>query len=281
MDPMNCDKCGQPVQESLCRCHSCGNDIGFPNVRAANSTEEQAALSERVRGAYGRASERGCADQLREFHSHAARSSAVVAMSARKARNLLSDASELHASYHKRLSAGTTLPKANRFDQIREATDAKLFPNYFREMTFAALALDGRGSCYYGSVSLEIKAIAIDARATVFESNSLLFMDHLPQSDPIPPGKRAGWDRRHDLAVAKLEPRIDVLSSIAAYPQLLLSQNPSDDADFVEVHIYGSLHRSAVARVAMADPSDAIDEIDQMAIRDLCRKLLIECGGNE
>ena len=180
----------------------------------------------------------------------------------------------MHANFHRRVSAGTILPRPNRFDGIRAASDAKMFPNYHQEISFAALSLDGQGSRYYGSVFLELKEVAVDERATVFEGNSLLYLDPLPQETPVPFGLRAVWSRRDELAAAKLEPRIHSGCCVGDYGEILLSQDESDAADFVEVHIYGPVHRDAVNRVTVVARSTATSpphwENFRAMIKDLC-----------
>jgi hypothetical protein len=92
-------------------------------------------------------------------------------------------------------------------------------------------------------------------RATVFEENCVLFCqrrDFGPSRPKIPPGYRATWPQREDLVVAKLGPRLGVHMQESDLPSILISSgsDPSKD-DFVEVHIYDRLHRSALDYVVV------------------------------
>jgi hypothetical protein len=45
---MICKRCGIEAPAHVERCHVCGQDVGFPNVRAAESVEEINALAARL-----------------------------------------------------------------------------------------------------------------------------------------------------------------------------------------------------------------------------------------
>jgi hypothetical protein len=87
----------------------------------------------------------------------------------------------------------------------------------------------------------------------------------------VPPGYRAPWERRDELAMAKLHDQIDSATPSENYPSILLRQGTSTgDADFIEVHIYGPLHRAAIERVIGPRPKSRSDlVIWKSVIREL------------
>jgi hypothetical protein len=93
-------------------------------------------------------------------------------------------------------------------------------------------------------------------RATVFETNSVLWAQEHVQSRgkdvEVPPGFRAGWPARAQLAVAKLAAEIEATTSPNDFPGLLLKQAASStDEDFIEVHIWGPMTRRTFERVVL------------------------------
>ena len=64
---MRCPDCGEEHPDHVRSCLVCGNDLGFPNVRAAASRAEAEALKAREELALKRATARGCAHVVEEF----------------------------------------------------------------------------------------------------------------------------------------------------------------------------------------------------------------------
>jgi hypothetical protein len=108
----------------------------------------------------------------------------------------------------------------------------------------------------------------------VFEENSLLFCEkhQLGVHKPIPPGYRAVWQKRDELAAAKLEPTLDAATADYELPGLLLSRSEAFDADFVEVHIYERLNRLSIQRVVVKAGGTEDDEIMKLLILRACQK---------
>jgi hypothetical protein len=96
-------------------------------------------------------------------------------------------------------------------------------------------------------------------RSTVFEENSILFMKHhnikIAESDKLPEGFRAPWDRRGRLCVAKLSRKIDSATKPDEYSLLLLCQGATSEQDeFVEVHIWGPMTVRTFEKVTLTQP---------------------------
>jgi hypothetical protein len=144
-----------------------------------------------------------------------------------------------------------------------------LFPGYKDQILFAALSLDGVGVTDYGSCSMVLKNLAINERATVFEENCLDFSRRrkLGFGKPVPPGFRAVWQERDLLGCAKLSDRLDSSTPEKSFPAILKSGK-----DFVEVHIYGALHRGSLERIVLARPPKGFDKSLFSEIKRIAKK---------
>lgn len=263
--PKICNECGTGVPYAARSCVGCGADVGFPNVRAADQGVETDALRERVRYAQVAAAERGCANELEEFGTAASISSAVMVRSLAALDGFLSQSNQPMISYYGLVRAGARIPEDNVWDLNRDRIDGTINPNGVHEhIQYAALSLDGLGVPWYGDYSITLRESMIAKRASVFEENPFRFCDRhpVPPTGSVPPGYRATWTRRGELALAKLHPRIRQGMTAVDFPGILLEQgSKSADSDFIEVHVYGPLHVNAVERVIGRVPAKKADQI--------------------
>lgn len=258
----------------------CQGDAGFPNVRAASTPEEKAALLERLKDARVSTRARNCEQVLDEFGDAVKKSRAVIWRPLSAVQRLMSSENELYASFYQQLDSETRLPENNTWDRGRSAVDATLFPLYYRRIVFGALALDYHAPLKYGGYAMILREEMIQQRATVFEENSVLFCQSkhkIVTGNPIPPGYRATWCERDQLAMAKLHSRLNAGTKPKDFPRILLTPGKDEsDQDFIEVHIFGSIHRAAVEIVAGPQPRA---HADQVILKSLRRKLN-EAGAN-
>ena len=146
-----------------------------------------------------------------------------------------------------------------------------------RALSFGALSLDGRGAASWGECSIVLKDVAVRSRATVFEENSVYFCERrmLGVHNPVvPAGYRATWDNRHRLAAAKLEPFLQTGTIPEDFAGILLTpaSKPRQEG-FVEVHIYGPLHRDSIERLVIRRPKP---RADLGMLRELARIVTVE-----
>lgn len=269
---MDCQSCGGPVPASASRCPVCQADVGFPNVRAARADRETNALRQRVADALTSARARGCEAILAELASAVGSSMALIARSLSVVLRLVSSDTELYPSYYLQVAAGTRIPEENYWDRRRGAVDQALFPNYAERITFAALSLDGLGLARYGAYAIVLREDRIEHRATVFEENPFAFFQRhrVVTGDPVPPGYRALWASRGQLAQAKLQYKLDPTTQSTEFAQILLTNGPTaKDDDFIEVHVFGPIHRRAIERVIGPKPKKK----DRALVRSLENKL--------
>jgi hypothetical protein len=241
-----CSDCGNEFIVSEERCPHCGRPGLYPNVYAAKEADEAKALQARYDSAKRDAAARGVASTVAGFEAEVAASRAVIARSDAEVQRLITSDNQLYATYYKLIGSGVRLPDDNKWDALRRVADDALFTGYKEHIRFAALTLDGIGTINYGDCFLVLRTNMIAHRASVFEENSVLFMDHhdirMKDAHKLPRGYRANWEDRAKLSVAKLAAKIDEAAPPGAYSGLLLRQGPtSDEDDFVEVHIWGPM----------------------------------------
>jgi hypothetical protein len=255
--PRSCNYCKNKIPPSVTVCPHCGRPSLFPNVEAAEADDERAALEVRYQSAQAEGAARGVDSILKDFESALANSSAVIARSVTETQRLATSDHELYATYYQLIGAGVKVPEGSKWDILRVAADAALFPNYKEQIRFAALSLDGAGLFNYGECLLVLKEEMIAHRASVFEENSVTFMGHklkgfLELAD-LPRGYRATWAERGKLCVAKLHGSIDASTQPDKYSGMLLREgNNTEDDDFVEVHICGSMTARTLERVIVS-----------------------------
>jgi hypothetical protein len=252
---MKCPTCSEEVRPHERHCTGCQTDCGFPNVRAAEQDDEKRALAGRVADAERQASDNGIAPLLSRLRAAARRSRAVRVRSLDEVYALVKSDDKLMGTFYDLRGAGLLRPSATKMEASRQAAEPLVFLNYHEKIQFAALTLDDLGLFSYGNCAMILRETMIANRATVFEENCVLFCqrrDIGPRRPTVPPGYRATWARREDLVVAKLGSRLRVHTQESDLQSILLSSgsDPSKD-DFVEVHIYDRLHRSAVDYVVV------------------------------
>lgn len=242
--------CGTRIPAHVRDCIGCGNAVGFPNVRRANLPSEEAALRKRVSDATEAAEAGRFRRELEAFGLVVGtKSRAVVARSLEALDAFISSDNHLMASFYKQVRAQTRVPEANRWDQGRTSADSAVNPIYHEELQYAALSLDGIGSKWYGSYHITLKDLMIASRSSVFEENPFVFCERkgVTAGAVVPRGYRASWPDRGLLAQAKLYHRLRPSMTEADFPAILLHQGTDVRAnDFIEVHIYGVLHPSAI-----------------------------------
>lgn len=259
-----CTACGAPVPPHLRNCAVCGTDNECPNVRAARNTREQAALQERLRNAEISADARTCLTVLNSFGTAVLNSRAVIARSLGVVHNIVKSDNELYVPFYKQVASGARLPEVNGWDQGRTAADSTILPNYHQEISFAALSLDGKGLTAYGAYTIVLRDQAVALRASVFEENPFTFNQRhrIIAGQPVIPGYRAIWSERDILAKAKLHHLLNSKTTPDKFAGILMTQrSASGDPDFIEVHIFGNIHRRAIDRVLGPRPRSGLDNV--------------------
>jgi hypothetical protein len=257
-----CPKCKTKVPYHLRTCFSCEAEIGFPNVRYAQS--EADALNQRYQMAKDIAAVQNVTSQIESFERALMDSRAIMIRSALDVIGLLASPNKLWATFAKQVQAGMRIAENNGWDDARISVEPMIHPHYHENIHYAVLSLDNIGAtdASYGSCHLLLKLETYRDRATVFEENAILFVrrHHVVSGKPIPKGYRAVWDERQKLVVCKLAPQIVTDELNMNFTELLRS-GADKIADFVEVHIYGSMHaRSFEAITVLSSGTQASEQ---------------------
>ena len=252
---MRCPTCSEEVRPHERLCVACQTDCGFPNVRAAEQDVERLALAGRVADAERQADNNGTASLVAKLRAAARRSRAVRVRSLDEVYAIVNSDDKLMGTFYDLKGAGLLRPSATKMEGSRQSAEPLIFLNYHDKIHFAALTLDDTALFTYGNCAMIFQEAKIANRATVFEENCVFFCqkrDIGPARPTVPPGYRATWAHREDLVVAKLGPRLSVHTQESDLPSILISSgsDPSKD-DFVEVHIYDHVHRSALDYVVV------------------------------
>jgi hypothetical protein len=256
---ISCPDCTNEIPPPALCCPHCGRPGIFWNVIHAGTDEERTALENRYRVAIADAQTRGADSIIQEFEKAVADSRAVLARSDTEVQRLANSARQVYGTFYQLIEAGLTLPDGDEWNVARELADTLLFADCKKHIRFAALSLDGVGLSKFGSCSITLRDDKIAHRASVFDENSVLFMERhgvkASRRPDIPKGFRATWNERNKLCVAKLAGRIDSFTTPNQYSGLLLKQGASpEDDEFVEVHVFGPLTVLSMAEVTVTVP---------------------------
>ena len=172
---MICRNCGSEVPAHVERCQVCGQDVGFPNVRAAETTDEFIALAARVTAAKTTATVRGTLSVLEGFGSAVKSSQAVLARPLGDLEAIVKSNNALNISFHSQVRAGARIPEDNDWDKRRSAAESTIHPHYYDKINYTSLSLDGFGVLWWGDYSMSLKELHIGNRTTVFEENPFVF----------------------------------------------------------------------------------------------------------
>lgn len=275
-----CSNCGAPLDISRDKCASCGDYVGAPNVRAANTPNERLALKERYQAALERAELRNAKDAVADFQSAMEASMAVASCGLYRLRELVADPNALYSNYYLSVRGEVRRAAEPENDRQRRTVDALLFGGYADQIRSAALSLDGVGLSSYGkeglSYGLGLRDVAVAKRASLLEENSYDFVKRhkLDATSTVPTGYRSCWDNRHELAVAKLADFVGPETSGSEYPRILLNSKGDRSTDqFVEVHIYEGFNINAVSSVSgTSTPKRPDDRAVVTVVKELLEK---------
>ncbi len=270
---MNCPNCQEKIPDSARYCPACEHDVGFPNIRVTESAEERDALISRLDNARVSAKARNCHDVLEDFGKAVLQSKAVICRNIGQVQTLVSGENQLYSSFYQQVRGQARLPEDNKWDRGRPSVDGLLFPYYHEEIKCAALSMDHRGLWNtYGQCAMILKESMICHRSTVFEENPFLFCEKhkVVAGTRLPPGFRATWIERNILAMAKLHSRLKPDTRTDEYSTIIMEEGSNGADDFIEVHIYGSINRSAIERVIVPAPKTRADKV---ILKSLKRKL--------
>jgi hypothetical protein len=278
-----CPSCENPAPFNVRTCPYCQYDIGFPNVRAASSPAEKAALSK----LYEEATLNNTSSMLKDFEQQVAQNSEVVICKGLADVFKLLEPNSMLASFHNEISSGARIVEDNKWDKVRGSVDELLFPEYSSKINFGALSLDKIGDSYYGGYSLTIDTAAVAKRSTLFHQNSIKFMcsNSINAGTEIPLGYRCCWEDRGQLSAIKLSQEIGDDTDQSSFPSYLLKQASDEDSDgeYIEVHIYGYISGAAVRHIFKNDDYEPGEEsmLNSRVTKAKIRGIPLTIGGKK
>ncbi|TJV70692.1 MAG: hypothetical protein E5X76_18005 [Mesorhizobium sp.] len=211
-----------------------------------------------MQSAYSSAKAAGYETVLDDFGKVVATSStAVIARPLMTLQRIVDNSNLLLMNFYKEVEAGGRTAENNDWDKGRGQIDGLINPNYYKELHFAALSLNGEGVRHYGDFHITLASNYISDRASVFEENPFKFGQRhkIVVGQSCPPGYRAPWGSRGKLAQAKLFPQLTKDSKEADYPAILINQATSrGEEDFIEVHIFGTIGAGTIERIVAYEP---------------------------
>jgi hypothetical protein len=274
-----CASCGGQFAPHVRSCQICGADVGFPNVREATRHAETDALQRRVEAARASAEARGVTPELDQFEEAVGASKAVMNRWLGPLLAWVNGDSPLFLPFYKQVEHLGRVPEDTEWDKQRESAESAINPFIYRELSIAALSLNDTGLVRYGNYTVVFKDQLISARATVFEENPFYFnRKHNVGGGPAPPrGYRAAWAERSQLAVAKLQPKLRRGMTATEFAAILMEPRTNDpDCDFIEVHIYGPMHRLTIESVRGPVPKRRADKL----LWKRAKRKLVEAGAS-
>lgn len=225
-------------------------------------------MRDRFAQAAQRLAARDCANECADFCRLVAQDSGVVvAMPAAVARDLATDPRRVFENYEGLVGKEIRRPARVQDDRHRRSISSILFGSYDSEIRYGNLALGDEAVLNYGDVACRLKEIAVRERTSFLEMNSYLFVSTLMNGTvDIPPGRRAVWINRHELALAKVADRLARGQSELDWASILVKSSLGDRSrdDFIEAHIYGTLTADSIATMrALEKPGQNVyDELD-------------------
>lgn len=274
---MKCGNCSYELPPHDVLCPVCHEYAGFPNVRAAEQESERAALAKRERNAEISTQARGCFDILQKFKSQIENSSkAIIARDIITVHKLVSEDNVLYPTFHQQVTGQSRIPQDNNWDKGRTAVESTLFPHYYEHIRFGSLSLEIQILSNYGRYVIVLKDAMIRNRASVFEENPFNFCrkHNIITGSCIPEGYRATWNQRQSLAIAKLHSKIEKTTQSIDFSGILLCSGEDGASDeFIEVHIYGPIHRMAIEKVIGPSPTTKEDKVFWKSIKKRLRDI--------
>lgn len=283
MSTFTCSFCTEKIPLSARNCPNCQTDVGFPNVRITQIQGEKSALQKRVSDADVSSGLRKCKVLVDRFEHCVSGSKAVFCRSIDLVHELVNRENMLYISFQKQVNAGMRIPNEDVWEIARPAVEATLFPHYNEQINYMCLTVNNKGLTNYGIYSIVLKDQMICNRSSVFEENSVVFMNKhkVVVGHPIPPGYRASWDDRGKLAVAKLHSKIDQTTLEDQFSEILVRSGVDSSLDdFIEVHVYGPISPKSFERIVGPKPVKGSDLVLWKSIERQCSRqgiILEEC----
>jgi hypothetical protein len=247
-----CTVCDTTIPSTGTSCKVCQEPIGFPNVRLA--VKEESALECRYQMEMESVKTRGIEDVALDFENVVSDANVIIARSVVDLMGLIGNENKLISTYHQQVASGARLAENNYYDPMRDSVESVVNPLYYKDINYAALSLDSIGVKHYGEAHIKLHNKFIQNRTSFFQENPFNMVTKLKLSagDVFPEGYRSTWHEKGKLALCKCHASLERDNkSIDDFQKILLVE--SENADFIEAHIYGSIHVKCIEGVTLLD----------------------------
>jgi hypothetical protein len=256
-----CGNCGAPSNIQDLNCGSCGNFLGFPNVKLANLSEELDALESRWEEARREASDQGLQavfDAITEYEWQL-----TVTIPTNIALTLVTDPKNHYVNYEQLTGAGARAHAEFAHDAHRRMVAGALFASFGDKIVYGALSKGQRGLSTYGSICCQLKTKSVRARSSFLEMNSYEFVGKYKTS--LPKGYRSVWENRGRLAALKLFDSGALAANQVPddWDRMILQtdgKNRNLD-EYIEGHIFGPFTVYSISDMGAADQSRRADKM--------------------
>lgn len=244
-----CDVCSTQLNISGTHCDVCYSDIGFPNIRKAES--EEVELQERYELAHSSIKLQGNEVEAENFESFVDSSFVVMNRGLTDVYNVLQSNRSI-VPFHKQVASSMRSYEQNKYDLNRDAYESKVSPGYYADIHYGLLAKDEGGSSYYGDVSIKFGEKFIKNRTSFFQEDTYDFCNkhQLVVTENAPKGYRSTWKNRKKLALIKLHPNIIKDMSDSDMAKLLFD---TETNSYLEAHIYGTISKESFEKVTITN----------------------------
>jgi hypothetical protein len=259
-DIEKCKVCETPVPSAGTVCDVCHAAIGFPNVRLAN--KESAALDKRYQMEMESVTARNIQEVARDFETAVDKANVVIVRSFIDIISLVENENMLISTFHQQVASGARLAENNYFDPKRDGIESIIHPLYYDKIHYAALSLDSIGAKNYGEAHITLHNKFIESRTTFLEENSFNLVKklELKVGEVLPSGYRSSWLDKGKLALCKYHANLNENDNgMVDFQKVLLVE--SDDPDFIEAHIYGSIHMKCIEAVTLLSDANITSKV--------------------
>lgn len=272
-----CPECRYDIPLAWSFCPHCGRPQRFPNVIASKVAEEREALGKRYEKVVNEAKKRRCVGKVRSFEK-AVRDKArvVIGRPFEEICRLLVSDRNLYGTYYGMIDAGLRLPTSDGWDVVRRGNEEEVFPGYKEHIRFGNLALNSLGLASYGRCFIILRNDMIAHRTSLYDGNCVVLVEQFGRRQ-VPPGFRAPWPDRARLCVAKLGDKVLAATAEEDYAGILVMPSArSENAEFVEAHVFGPLSRHSIEKIVVLASADLSEKLEAQMISERCAQVGIK-----
>lgn len=255
-----CSECKTVLPIAGVHCDLCYNFIGFPNIRRA--IKEKPALDARYNLEMASVRFRKIENVANDFETALVDSNVVIVKSMIDLVTLIGSENNLISTFHQQIAGGARIAEHNYYDQKRDSVESLVHPLYYSNIHYAALSLDNVGVKYYGEAHIKLNSEYIKDRTSFFEGNAFNLIKQLglAAGDDFPEGYRSTWENKGKLALCKYHSNLqkDTVNK-ADFQKVVLVE--THESDFIEAHIYGSIHLRCIEKVTLLDSASEVSKM--------------------